>query len=360
MGENLVIEHDGKIVFHPGSYIADLINDLDVTQNEFAKRLDTNSKTISSLVNGKCKVTPKIATKLAKYSGTSIDLWLNLQSKYDSVLEEINYEKDIENQFEVFKGIDYNTLSKMGYVPKVRDKKSKIKELCKFLRVSTLNALKHRELAISFRAAKIKNEKHVINTNVWIQMVANTLDDKPVLPFDKEKLHASLDELRSLTHKEPSDFVPKIKKILEECGVNFVLIPSIPNAQPKGMVMWKEERIILGMSNKGRFSDMFWFTLFHEIGHVLLHPNENFVDLDLTSTEEREAEADEFSKEILIPTDKFEVFTSKGQPSLSSIEKFADEVGVEKSIVIGRLQKEGYIDYSMYTKYKRKFIWKNN
>lgn len=360
MVENLLLEHDGKMAFHPGSYISDLIDDLDITQREFAKRLNTSPKTISLLVKGNYKVSPQIATSLSQFSGTSIDLWLNLQAKYDSLQEEIKYDTIIEEQFKILDGIQYNKLARMGFVPKTRDKKDKVKQLCRFLKVASLDVLKQRELAISFRTTEIANDKHVINTNIWIQMVANTLDNKPVITFDKEKLLHSLHELRRLTDKNPNEFIPIIERILEECGVNFVLMPSIPNAQPKGMVMWRDGRIILGMSNKGSFSDMFWFTLFHEIGHVILHPNKDFVDLNHESTEKKEREADEFSKEILLPIDKFEEFVAKSHFSLSAVEEFANEMNIEKSIVIGRLQNEGYIGYQMLTKHKRRYKWDVN
>lgn len=357
MVENLLLEHNGKTAFHPGSYVSDIIDDLEITQSDFAKRLDTTPKNICLLVNGKSRLSSELAESLSKFSGTSIEVWLTLQAKYDALAEELKTADEIEEQFEILDMIKYNDLVKIGVLHKTRSKKEKVDNLCQFLKVSSLNILKQRDLAISFRTMEISNDKHIVNTNIWIQMVANTLSNKPVLNFDEEKLSSVLQKLRSLTYKEPREFIPEIKSTLEECGVNFVLMPSIPNAQPKGMVMWKDGRIILGMSNKGSFSDMFWFTLFHEIGHVLLHPNKNFVDMNHISTEIKEKEADEFSKELLIPTDKFESFVSKGNFSLSSVGYFADEVGIEKSIVIGRLQSEGYISYTMLTKYRRKFKW---
>ncbi|AQL56404.1 HigA family addiction module antitoxin [Abyssicoccus albus] len=364
MANNLILEHDEKIAFHPGSYVSEIMEDMGISQKELAKRLETTPKNICLLVNGNSKMTPEIANRLSTLTGTSIELWLNFQVKYDSLLEEKKSDDKIIKQHDILKLIDYNRLVSFGFVERAPSAKDKIKELCRFLGISSLNVLNQRNLAIDFRAAEIKNEKQIINTNIWIQMVTNTLNNKPVLNFDPEKLSNTLQKLRGLTFKEPKEFIPEIEGTLQECGINFVLMPSIPNAQPKGMVMWKDGRIILGMSNKGSFSDMFWFTFFHEIGHVLLHPNKNFVDMNHISTETKEKEADEFSKELLIPTDDFESFVANRDFSLASVKHFADKVGIEKSIVIGRLQSEGYIDYKILTKYRSKFKWntkeKNN
>ena len=46
------IKHNGSITFHPGYYIEEIIEDMGLTQQEFAQRLDTTPKNISKLVNG--------------------------------------------------------------------------------------------------------------------------------------------------------------------------------------------------------------------------------------------------------------------------------------------------------------------
>ena len=71
------------IAFHPGAYIEDIIDDLNITQSEFAKRMNTSSKTISTLVRGKSKLTPDLAFRLADLSGIDAGTWLSLQHEYD-------------------------------------------------------------------------------------------------------------------------------------------------------------------------------------------------------------------------------------------------------------------------------------
>lgn len=69
--------------FHPGYYISDLINDLEMSQEEFALRLGVTPKNLSDLVNGKASISKNIAKKLSLMLGTSADVWLELQKKYD-------------------------------------------------------------------------------------------------------------------------------------------------------------------------------------------------------------------------------------------------------------------------------------
>ena len=84
------------IAFHPGSYVEDIIENMNISQKEFAKRLNITEKSLSRLVNAKDKLSNDIARKLSQLSGISIETWLNLQSTYDiKVMEIEDLQKEI-------------------------------------------------------------------------------------------------------------------------------------------------------------------------------------------------------------------------------------------------------------------------
>ena len=89
-------EYNDLIAFHPGYYISEVIEEMEMTQEEFAKRLDLPPKHLSEIVNGKSKVTPEVANKLSVMLNTSIEMWLNLQTKYDIKIAEINARKELD------------------------------------------------------------------------------------------------------------------------------------------------------------------------------------------------------------------------------------------------------------------------
>ena len=86
------IEKGDKIVFHPGYYIKEIIEETGLTQEDFAKRLDTTPKNLSLLIRGEQSLSIDIAMKLARMIGTSVDYWLNLQKTYDALLAEFKSE----------------------------------------------------------------------------------------------------------------------------------------------------------------------------------------------------------------------------------------------------------------------------
>lgn len=84
-----MVEYKDRVAFHPGYYIEDAIEDMGISQDEFATRLGTDIKTLSILLNGQANVTDELAKKLSIMMGTSSDVWLNLQKEYDQALIEI-------------------------------------------------------------------------------------------------------------------------------------------------------------------------------------------------------------------------------------------------------------------------------
>ena len=84
-----VKEYKDIVAFHPGYYIADIIDDMEISQNEFATRMVTTAKTLSKLINGQANISNDLAKKLSIMLGTSVEVWQNLQNTYDQKLIEI-------------------------------------------------------------------------------------------------------------------------------------------------------------------------------------------------------------------------------------------------------------------------------
>ena len=77
-----IVEYKDNIAFHPGYYVKEIIEDMGISQAEFALRMGTTSKTLSQLVNGQINISNDLAKKLSSMLGTSVDGWLNLQKRF--------------------------------------------------------------------------------------------------------------------------------------------------------------------------------------------------------------------------------------------------------------------------------------
>ena len=73
---------------HPGEVIMeDFIEEFGITQNKLATTIGVPPRRINEIVHGKRGITADTAVRLAKYFGTSAELWMNLQSHYELRLE---------------------------------------------------------------------------------------------------------------------------------------------------------------------------------------------------------------------------------------------------------------------------------
>lgn len=77
-------ERDDTIVFHPGYYINELMDESGLTLEEFAEKIGVDSEKISLLVRGEQNMSIGIATKLSDLLGTSVEYWINLQNAFDT------------------------------------------------------------------------------------------------------------------------------------------------------------------------------------------------------------------------------------------------------------------------------------
>jgi len=69
---------------HPGDVLKyDFLEALNISQTELARDLDTTFRTINEIINHRRGISPEMAVRLAKYFGTSEELWLNLQMQFD-------------------------------------------------------------------------------------------------------------------------------------------------------------------------------------------------------------------------------------------------------------------------------------
>ena len=356
-----VQEYKDLIAFHPGYYINEIIEDLSISQAEFAVRVGTTAKTISKLVNGKENLSRDIAENLAVMLGTSVDVWLDLQAKYEEKIAEINIQKKLDEQEIIAKKLDYAYFVRVAGLPKTTKIKEKIAHLCNYFKISNLSILEQDDFLVNYRISggSAKQGKNMINAKAWLQTAINCSQKQDVEVFDENKLKEYLPQIRAMTMQDEKEFIPKLSEILTECGVAFFILPYLKNSGVNGAVKWfGHKRVMLAVSDRGKYSDIFWFSLFHEIGHVLqMKIKKTFVsynDMDKVN-DELEKEADHFSCEFLIPHNEYEKFIDLANYNILSVTQFAKRIGIHPGIVVGRLQHDKIISPEQLNELKTKY-----
>ena len=171
-------------------------------------------------------------------------------------------------------------------------------------------------------------------------------------------LRKKAEEISTLTNLDATEFSQRIQQLCAEAGVKVVYSPYFPKTYVNGAVRWFGNSPLLQLNLKGRFADIFWFTLMHELGHLLLHGKKgNFVEFDTGNrvVDELEQEADEFAQDSLIPKQKYEELVSISELDRVKILAFAQENKIHPGIVAGRLANDDRVDfdYKMATSFRR-------
>jgi addiction module HigA family antidote len=63
--------------------LEEFLNPMGLTQRELAEGIRVPYQRVNELVNGRRGITPATALRLAKFFGTTPDLWMNLQLRWD-------------------------------------------------------------------------------------------------------------------------------------------------------------------------------------------------------------------------------------------------------------------------------------
>ena len=334
-------EYNDKIAFHPGYYLKEIVDDSGLTQEDFAKRLGTTPKNLSLLLRGEQDLSIDIATKVSRLLGTSVAFWLNLQQAYNEKIAEFISAEELVREKETFKLIDYKYFREFFGLPDIpRRVEEQIKAVREFLSVSSLTVLKEKDLAVSFRSfSDSLSESGIVNANAMVQIAVNETLKTEAPKYNKNKFEKAIDFVLDKT-RDTVEFLPSVKEAFRDSGVVLVTLPNMKNSGINGATKRVDGKVMLMVNDRRHYEDTFWFTMLHEAGHIL---NGEF---GITCDNDSEDAADEFARNALIPREEYDAFVNKGQFNESDIRVFADSIGRDPGIVLGRLQIDKKVDYT--------------
>ena len=260
----------------------------------------------------------------------------------------------------VFKYLDYKYFRDNFELPDLpRRRDEQIKQVRELLKVSTLSVLQNRDLAVAFRSSqKELSEACIVKANVMVQLATNRALEMEAPKYDKKKFEEAVKMALTLTRRHNA-FYPIIKDAFKEAGVLLVALPNVSGSHISGATKKIGNNIMLFLNDRRMYADSFWFTLFHEIGHII---NSDYgISFDKEKGD-KESAADKYAAAALIPDEKYKEFICKKKINVQDVLEFADEIDRDPGIVIGRLQNDGLVDYnnremqSLRHKYKVKII----
>lgn len=354
-----------EIVKHPGELLLSQLNANAMTQKELAIRTGVSEKHISTVINGSKDISASFARKLDIALGDKAGTWANHQAAYDRYMAEYEKENDItDEEVSILRSmkepVEY--FLDVGVMHNHCCDAEKIIQLRQLLCVNNLSVIPK----ITYNAAYRAQIKTSTNIDPYILFAWQrlceivTANSNINASFDSSKLYNAVPEIKKLMFEPDADtMISKMKKIFADCGVAFEVVRHFRGAPVQGFIKQTlNGRVILCLTIRGKKADKFWFSLFHEVGHLLNGDlNVRFVDFDSLSGD-IEAKADIFARDTLIDPELYKKFVSSGNyHSLVEIQKFSHYVQVPYWITIGRLHNDEWLDWSYLANEAPSFEW---
>lgn len=334
--ERLTFEPDYAVA--PGETLREVMESLGMNLKELAHRTGLTEQTLIRIFKGEQPITFETANRLELVTGVPAKFWNNLEAQYREQLIKHEERKRLEADIDWLRTIPTNELIDRGYLNPQEDETAFIRELLAFYRVASVDAWRNlwdRPAVAARRSPCFESQPGP--ASAWIRQGELLAHEIKCQPFDKSQFKQALQVIRGLTRQTPEVFEPEMKRLCAEAGVAVALVREMKKVPWNGATKWldpKKAMILLSLRGKGE--DKFWFSFFHEAGHVLNDSKKELLINDGSEDDPRELRADKFAAEMLIPSQYNEFIRTIR--SGAEIVQLAEQLGIAPGIVAGRYQ----------------------
>ena len=346
----------------PGETISDILRRRKLTVPVFARRLGWEPSEVDDLLRGHTAVTAETAQLLAQILGASAAFWSSREFQFREDVARLTDSEQPAAKKAWLGELPLRDMKKFGWIPRHSRPVDQADACLHYFGVRTIEAWleKYRDLnsVVAFRTSGTF-QSAAGAVAAWFrrgELEASTIECNS---WNADKLRSVLPTLRSLSRKKaPEIFLPELRKQCADCGVVMAVVRAPNGCRASGATRFiAPDKALLLLSFRYRSDDHFWFTFFHEVGHLLLHGKKAlFIEgTDMLSTHEEE-EANEFSAELLIPRQYHSDLPSI-VGSYKDVMRFARRIGVSPGIVVGQLQHKGLLARNQMNYLKYRYAW---
>lgn len=340
MSSNIKIERE--LLTKPGDTILETIEFLKMSQAELAERIGKTPAKVNDLISGKAPITVNTAMQLEKVLGIDMQFWLNREMHYREKLARIEQEEFLEQCIDWVRKQPIKELQKFGYLKSTKVGTKMVEECLQFYGVASPIQWQNIYIDSYAQTNFRKSTAHTAllsSMAAWLRIGELKLRNQHLPEFNKEAFKTILFEIKTLVEKQPEDFPTKLKSMCEQVGVSIIYSNSLPKAPISGATRWIGGTPLIQITDRYKTNDHFWFTFYHEAGHILLHGKKDVFIEDFDGVENdsnKENEANDFARDWLLPDTFLDEITADIDEK--TIRRIAKAYSTHPAIVIGRLQ----------------------
>ncbi|MGB8020006.1 MAG: HigA family addiction module antitoxin [Candidatus Nanopelagicales bacterium] len=334
----------------PGETLLETLDGLEMSQSKLAARTGLTLKHINQIVKGNASITPSTALALERATGVAASFWNTLEADYQDHKVRTEELASLAAQADWLDRMPLKDLRARGHVTATKANPGRLlQEVLTFFGVGNVAAW---EIAWDEPAAAfLQSSAYKIDPGAvaaWLRLgeieAEEAAKELNFGPFDRGMLRAALPKLRAMTTQTPDEFFPELLSTCAQAGVCVVIVRDVGGTRASGASRFiSPARAVVQLSNRGKRNDKFWFALFHELGHLLLHSKkETFMQFENKtaggSGAQIEKEANDFAGRLLIPAEAEEELFAIKCPADAVV--LANRLGIAPAIVAGRYQRE--------------------
>ncbi len=331
----------------PGQTLLDWLERVDMTQADFARRTRLSPKHINQVVRGGVGISPDVALAFERVTSIPARYWTQLDANFQSAKHEAEEAVELEQHLGLVNLFPVRALENMGLIEKSKSKLAQLRALLSFFAVADAAALKDVWMRPTLYRLSPSFDANQASLATWLRLAELEAAEVETDKFDETRCRAALSEMRALSSLGGIEWLEPLRQLAASVGIALVILKELPGCRVNGATRWlSPDKAMIVLSLRHRRNDIFWFTLFHEMCHLLRHSKKTtFIDVKGSGiADELEAEADAFASKTLIPSAAAAKLA--GLTTASQVQAFAEELGVAPGIVVGRMQHEGYVPHS--------------
>lgn len=343
----------------PGETLKETLEELGIPQADLARRTGLSTKHINQVIQGTAPLSPDTALLLERTTGVAAGMWNSLEATWRTQLAREAEDKELAGQVDWLSRFPLADLVKHQILPDRAKSVANLRRLLEWFGVAAPDVAEElwRGYRAAFRRSTVLSPNEYA-TATWLCLAEHRARGRDAQPYDRAALTALLPRLRALTVEDQEVWSQDLPRLCAQAGVAVVFVPTLTKTSISGATRWlTPDKVMVALSDRFKKDDQFWFTLFHELAHVLLHGKRlTFMDdSDNLSAAEKhedpsEDEANEFAAGVLIPAPYTAAYRqlSAAAPhiSLTAIRSFARTAGIAPGIVVGRLQRDKALPWS--------------
>lgn len=351
--------YEPDFVSPPGETLAETLQAKEMDQSEAAKRMGRSPKLINEIIKGKAPITPETAIQLERVLGVPAGFWNNRERHYREYLASKAESERLQTQVAWLKTIPLNAMVKACWMQKFTNKVAQLQEALDFFRIASPEEWKEMPEAAFRQSPAFKGDP--TSVTAWLRRGENLAEEIYCSPYNLEQFKAAIKEIRGFTVQPIQDVTSTMIDLCAQAGVALVFVPQLPKTRVSGATRWLSPRkALIQLSLRYKTNDHFWFTFFHEAGHIILghSKKEILINEDNGRSIDTEEEANHFAAEFLIPEKNLRNFLFRTKRvSKQTIIEFAKDIGIAPGILVGRLQHDQHLPHTHCNDLKVKFQW---